>query len=563
MVKIFGFEIKRTGKAGGDGINILPSPIAPSLDDGATYITASGSRTGHYLDLDGDKAVDNYNLIQKYRAIAQYSEVDNAIENIVNEAIALDYDNEIVSLYLDNLEDVSDNIKDQMREEFTNILNMMNFNNYAHDIFRRWYVDGRIVYNLVVDEKNTKAGIKDIRPIDAAKIRKVKEIDTKKDPATGASIVTKQSEYYVYDDKPNASVKSTTNAVRLSADSVVYVSSGLTDSSSSLVLSYLQKALKPVNQLRMMEDSLVIYRLARAPERRIFYIDVGNMAPGRAEGYIKDIMARYRNKLVYDSSTGDIRDDRKHMSLLEDFWLPRKEGGKGTEITTLPGGENLGQIDDIIYFKKRLYEALNVPLSRLESDNGFSLGRTSEITRDELKFQKFVDRLRRRFSKLFLEILETQLILKNIITQQDWNKWHSDITIDYAQDNYFAELKEAEIIAERINTLQQLEPYVGKYISHEYVMKTVLKMDEDEIDQMKKQIDTEAAGRFFTEIKDTTELTDRVSALGELENYIGKYISVEFAMKNILKMSDKEIEDMKKQIEAEKEEMGPNNEDDY
>ena len=563
MVKIFGFEIKRTGKAGGDGINILPSPIAPSLDDGATYITASGSRTGHYLDLDGDKAVDNYNLIQKYRAIAQYSEVDNAIENIVNEAIALDYDNEIVSLYLDNLEDVSDNIKDQMRDEFTQILNMMNFNNYAHDIFRRWYVDGRIVYNLVVDEKNTKAGIKDIRPIDAAKIRKVKEIDTKKDPATGASIVTKQSEYYIYDDKPDASVKSTTNAVRLSADSVVYVSSGLTDSSSSLVLSYLQKALKPVNQLRMMEDSLVIYRLARAPERRIFYIDVGNMAPGRAEGYIKDIMARYRNKLVYDSSTGDIRDDRKHMSLLEDFWLPRKEGGKGTEITTLPGGENLGQIDDIIYFKKRLYEALNVPLSRLESDNGFSLGRTSEITRDELKFQKFIDRLRRRFSKLFLEILETQLILKNIITQQDWNKWHSDITIDYAQDNYFSELKEAEIIAERINTLQQLEPYVGKYISHDYVMKNVLKMDEDEIDEMKKQIDTEAAGRFFTEIKDTTELTDRVSALSELENYIGKYISVEFAMKNILKMSDKEIEDMKKQIEAEKEEMGPNNEDDY
>ena len=563
MVKIFGFEIKRTGKAGGDGINILPSPIAPSLDDGATYITASGSRTGHYLDLDGDKAVDNYNLIQKYRAIAQYSEVDNAIENIVNEAIALDYDNEIVSLYLDNLEDVSDNIKDQMREEFTNILNMMNFNNYAHDIFRRWYVDGRIVYNLVVDEKNTKAGIKDIRPIDAAKIRKVKEIDTKKDPATGASIVTKQSEYYIYDDKPDASVKSTTNAVRLSADSVVYVSSGLTDSSSSLVLSYLQKALKPVNQLRMMEDSLVIYRLARAPERRIFYIDVGNMAPGRAEGYIKDIMARYRNKLVYDSSTGDIRDDRKHMSLLEDFWLPRKEGGKGTEITTLPGGENLGQIDDIIYFKKRLYEALNVPLSRLESDNGFSLGRTSEITRDELKFQKFIDRLRRRFSKLFLEILETQLILKNIITQQDWNKWHSDITIDYAQDNYFSELKEAEIIAERINTLQQLEPYVGKYISHDYVMKNVLKMDEDEIDEMKKQIDIEAAGKFFTEIRDTTELTDRVSALSELENYIGKYISIEFAMKNILRMSDKEIEDMKKQIEAEKEEMGSNNEDDY
>jgi len=561
LAKIFGFEIKRAGKNGGNGNNVLPSVVPPAGDEGATYITASGSRTGHYLDLDGDKAVDSYNLIQKYRAIAQYSEVDNAVEDIVNEAIALDHDNEIVSLHLDNLEDVSDNLKDSMRDEFTQILNMMNFNNYAHDIFRRWYVDGRIVYNLVVDPKNEKGGIKDIRPIDGAKIRKVKEIDTKKDPATGASIVTKQTEFYIYDDKPDSTIKNTQNAIRMSADSVVYVSSGLTDSTSALVLSYLQKALKPVNQLRMMEDSLVIYRLARAPERRIFYIDVGNMAPGRAEGYIKDIMARYRNKLVYDSSTGDVRDDRKHMSLLEDFWLPRKEGGKGTEITTLPGGENLGQIDDILYFKKRLYESLNVPLSRLEQDNAFSLGRTSEITRDELKFQKFIDRLRRRFSKLFLEILETQLILKRIITQQDWNKWHSDITISFSKDNHFAELKDAEILNERINTLQQVEPYIGKYISHEYVMKNILKMDEDEITDMRKQIDIEATGKFFTEIRDSQELSDRVTALSDLENYIGKYVSVEFAMKNILKMSEKEIEDMKNQIEAEKKEMGSNDDD--
>ena len=488
MAKIFGFEIKRAGK---NGNNVLPSVVPPAGDEGATYITASGSRTGHYLDLDGDKAVDSYNLIQKYRAISQYSEVDNAIEDIVNEAIALDHDNEIVSLYLDNLENVSDNLKDAMRDEFTHILNMMNFNNYAHDIFRRWYVDGRIVYNLVVDPKNEKAGIKDVRPVDGAKIRKVKEIDTKKDPATGASIVTKQTEFYIYDESPDSTIKNTQNAIRMSADSVVYVSSGLTDSTSSLVLSYLQKALKPVNQLRMMEDSLVIYRLARAPERRIFYIDVGNMAPGRAEGYIKDIMARYRNKLVYDSTTGDVRDDRKHMSLLEDFWLPRKEGGKGTEITTLPGGENLGQIDDILYFKKRLYESLNVPLSRLEQDNAFSLGRTSEITRDELKFQKFIDRLRVRFAHLFYDILKKQLILKGIITEEDWNMMKNDIVLDFTRDNHFTELKDAELLREKLQTLDQISNYVGEYFSKEWVQKNVLMFSDEDLEQIQKEIDGE------------------------------------------------------------------------
>ena len=485
--KIFGFEIARSKSIASK--EAIPSIVPPMNDDGAGYITASGSNVGHYFDLDGDKAADNHNLIMKYRAVSQFSEVDNAIEDIVNEAIALDADNEIVDIYLDNLDDIGDKTKDIIREEFRQILNMLQFNDYAHDIFRRWYVDGRIVYSLVVDEKRLQDGIQDIRPIDSAKVRKVKEVKSDTDKGSGAKIIKSVEEYYLFDDKPGGDNKH--NAIKLSADSVVYTSSGLLDASSQLVLSYLQKALKPVNQLRMMEDSLVIYRLARAPERRIFYIDVGNMAAGRAEQYIKDIMARYRNKLVYDSTTGDIRDDRKNMSMLEDFWLPRKEGGKGTEISTLPGGENLGQIDDIIYFKKRLYESLNVPLSRLESDNAFSLGRASEVTRDELKFQKFVDRLRRRFSRLFLEILEKQLILKKIITQADWNKWNSDISISYSKDNYFAELKDAEILGERMDALSSVEDYIGNYISREWTMKNILKMDDKEIEEMEAQIEKE------------------------------------------------------------------------
>jgi hypothetical protein len=485
--KIFGFEIARSKSV--TAKEAIPSIVPPMNDDGAGYITASGSNVGHYFDLDGDKAADNHNLIMKYRAVSQFSEVDNAIEDIVNEAIALDADNEIVDIYLDNLDDIGDKTKDIIREEFRQILNMLQFNDYAHDIFRRWYVDGRIVYSLVVDEKRLQDGIQDIRPIDSAKVRKVKEVKSDTDKGSGAKIIKSVEEYYLFDDKPGGDNKH--NAIKLSADSVVYTSSGLLDASSQLVLSYLQKALKPVNQLRMMEDSLVIYRLARAPERRIFYIDVGNMAAGRAEQYIKDIMARYRNKLVYDSTTGDIRDDRKNMSMLEDFWLPRKEGGKGTEISTLPGGENLGQIDDIIYFKKRLYESLNVPLSRLESDNAFSLGRASEVTRDELKFQKFVDRLRRRFSKMFLSILEKQLVLKKIITQADWNKWNSDISISYSKDNYFAELKDAEILGERMDALSSVEDYIGNYISREWTMKNILKMDDKEIEEMEAQIEKE------------------------------------------------------------------------
>ena len=353
-------------------------------------------------------------------------------------------------------------------------------------MFRSWYVDGRLVHHLVVNESNLKAGIQEIRPIDAAKIRKVKEVKYKKDQKTDAKIVDRINEFYVYQEKAG-----TQQGVKMSTDSVSYVTSGLLDPSRKRVVSYLHKAIKPINQLRMMEDSLVIYRLARAPERRIFYIDVGNLPAGKAEQHMKDIMTRYRNKLVYDANTGQIKDDRKHMSMLEDFWLPRKEGGRGTEISTLPGGENLGQIDDIIYFQKRLYRSLNVPINRLEQEAQFSLGRSTEISRDEVKFQKFVDRLRRRFSMLFLGILKKQLILKGVITEEDWETWKNDIVIDFIRDNHFTEMKNAELLRERLDTMDRITNYVGEYFSREWVMKNVMMMSDEDIDQMKDQVEAE------------------------------------------------------------------------
>ena len=566
--KIFGFEISRSKGEKRKDPTKIPSITTTLDDDGSGYIVASGGHTGHYYDLDGDKAKDNSDLIGKYRSMAQYSEVDNAIEDIVNEAIALDDKNEIVELSLDNVAEISDGVKDQMQTEFNNVLGLLQFNNYAHDIFRRWYVDGRIVYNIVIDEKIPKAGIKDIRPVDSMKIRKVKEAEMVKDPRTGVELIQSTKEYYLFSEEPNLGARTgapMSNAVKLSTDSVVYITSGLVDSTNQLVVSYLQKALKPVNQLRMMEDSLVIYRLARAPERRIFYIDVGNMAPGRAEQYVKDIMSRYRNKLVYDATTGDIRDDRKHMSMMEDFWLPRREGSKGTEISSLPGGQNLDQIEDILYFKKRLYESLNVPLSRLESDTQNNIGRTSEVTRDELKFQKYIDRLRRRFSKLFLDLLKTQLLLKGIITQSDWDKWQSDISVSFAKDNYFAELKDAEILQERINTLDTMRDYIGQYVSKEYVMKTVLKMNEEEIEEMKKQIESESnENTSLTSLQDAEILSQRLDTLGSLEEYIGKYVSKDWVYKNVLLMDDKEVLAMQQKLADEKaadEAAGINNEE--
>ena len=479
-LKIFGFEITRTKDK-----KAIKSIVPPRDDDGAGYVasTTYGSHYGHYINMEGDDSKDNVQLILKYRGSAMHPEADAAIEDIVNESITSMDMKPSITLNLDRVP-VSASIKKQMLEEFDNIYNMLNFKELGHDIFRRWYVDGRLYHHLVVDENNLSAGIQEIRYIDAAKIRKVKQVKKKKDPATGAPLIEKVDEFYIFQEKPGSQA----NAIRLSNDSVSYCTSGLLDEHRKKVVSFLHKALKPITQLRMMEDSLVIYRLARAPERRMFYIDVGNLPRGKAEQYMKDIMAKYRNKLVYDAKTGEIRDDRKHMSMLEDFWLPRREGGRGTEISTLPGGENLGQIEDIIYFQKRLYRSLNVPLNRLEQEQQFSLGRATEISRDELKFQKFIDRLRNRFSTFFYEILKKQLIMKNVITDEDWQSWKNEVNIDFTRDNHFSELKEAELLREKIQTLDQIQNYVGEYFSKQWVQKNILLFDDDEIERMDSEI---------------------------------------------------------------------------
>ena len=479
-LKIFGFEITRTKDK-----KAIKSIVPPRDDDGAGYVSTPsyGSHYGHYINMEGDDSKDNVQLILKYRGSAMHPEADAAIEDIVNEAITSGDMKPIITLNVDRVP-VSATIKRQMLDEFDNIYNMLNFKELGHDIFRRWYIDGRLYHHLVVDENNLNAGIQEIRYIDSAKIRKVKQVKKKTDPATGAKLVEKVDEFYIYQEKPG----SQSGAIKLTDDSVSYVTSGLLDEHRKRGVSFLHKALKPITQLRMMEDSLVIYRLARAPERRMFYIDVGNLPRGKAEQYMKDIMAKYRNKLVYDAKTGEIRDDRKHMSMLEDFWLPRREGGRGTEISTLPGGENLGQIEDILYFQKRLYRSLNVPLNRLEQEQQFSLGRATEISRDELKFQKFIDRLRNRFSSFFYDILKKQLIMKNIITEEDWHSWKNEVNLDYTRDNHFSELKEAELLREKIQTLDQIQNYVGEYFSKQWVQKNILLFDDDEIERMDSEM---------------------------------------------------------------------------
>ena len=484
LIKMFGFELRRAGAKVSTDKDNLKSIVPPQDQDGSGYVTAAGAHYGQYIDFDkeGD-AKDNIQLIKKYRGVSMHPEVDAAIEDIVNEAITTGDNKSLVELVLDGV-NTSESIKLRMREEFDQILNMLRFNDNGHDIFRNWYVDGRIFHHLVVDEANPKKGIQDIRVIDSSKIRKVKQVKKDKDEKTGATVVKKVNEFYIFQEKPGQQ----NSGIRLSLDSVSYVTSGLMDENKKRVISFLHKALKPINQLRMMEDSLVIYRLARAPERRIFYVDVGNLPRGKAEQYMKDIMARYRNKLVYDAATGELKDDRKHMSMLEDFWMPRREGGRGTEVSTLPGGENLGNIEDIIYFQKKLYRSLNVPLQRLEQEAQFSLGRTTEITRDEIKFQKFIDRLRKRFSMLFLEILKKQLMLKGIITEEDWDSWYNDIIVDYQRDNHFVELKNQDLMRERLQTMDQVQQYVGEYFSKEWVYKHVLMLNDDEIENMQRQI---------------------------------------------------------------------------
>jgi len=496
-LKLFGFTITREDE---DVIDMKNQGFAtPVPDDGATQINATGFHAGGYfgtyLDMDAT-AKSESELITRYREASYYPDCSTAIDEITTEAIASLDDEAPVQVHLDEL-DIPDDIKDTITDEFDRILELLQFNDKGHDMFRRWYVDGRLYMQKIIDMKNPKRGIQDILQIDPRKIRKVRELKKEKDQKTGVDVIKSIDEYFVYNDKginysPNYSFSSTASqGIKITADTIAFVPSGLMDLEKNVVLGHLHKAIKPVNMLKMMEDALVIYRLARAPERRIFYIDVGNLPKIKAEQYLKDIMARYRNKIVYDSNSGEIRDDRKFMSLLEDFWLPRREGGKGTEITTLPGGENLGQIEDINYFQTKLYQALNVPLSRMQAQQGISFGRATEITRDELKFAKFVSRLRKKFNVLFSDLLKTQLLLKGVLTDKDWDQIKEKIQYKYAQDQYFEEMKSAENYRNRIDLLNQIQPYIGTYFSQKFIMKDILRFTDKDIEIMKEQIDSE------------------------------------------------------------------------
>jgi hypothetical protein len=501
MARLFGFSIddKEPLSPG------IVSPVPQNNEDGTDHYLSSGF-FGSYVDIEGVYRTE-FDLIKRYREMALHPECDSAIEDIVNEAIVSDTNDTPVEIELSNL-NASDGIKKKIRQEFKYILSLLDFDKKSHEIYRNWYVDGRLYYHKVIDLKNPHEGIQELRYIDPMKMRYVRQQKkSEKDKYRLSNINTDNpmdfefpeiEEYFVYNPKmtypsSNPSSLGGTAGIKMSKDSITYCTSGLVDRNKGSTLSYLHKAIKSLNQLRMIEDSLVIYRLSRAPERRIFYIDVGNLPKVKAEQYLRDVMMRYRNKLVYDANTGEIRDDKKFMAMLEDFWLPRREGGRGTEISTLPGGQNLGEITDIEYFKKKLYRSLNVPPSRMDGEGGFNLGRSSEILRDEVKFSKFVSRLRKRFSYMFHDMLRTQLILKNIITPEDWDIMEEHIQYDFLYDNHFAELKDAELLNERLNMVQIAEPYVGRYFSQDYLRRKILRQTDEEILEqdkiMKKEIE--------------------------------------------------------------------------
>jgi hypothetical protein len=471
-----------------------------ALDDGAVTITQN-AHYGTYVDLEGSVR-NELELITRYREMANHPELESAIDDIVNESITHDESGEVVTINLDKLKQ-PDTIKKKIIEEFHNVQRLLNFNNLADDLFKRWYIDGRIYFHIVVNDKNPKEGIQELRYIDPRKIRKIREINKERDPKTGANVIKSIAEYYVYNDRGTTTqtyTAGTNQGLRIAPDSVININSGLMDAKNTFVISYIHKAIKPLNQLRMIEDAVVIYRLSRAPERRVFYIDVGNLPKGKAEQYLRDIMIKYKNKMVYDAQTGELRDDRKHMSMLEDFWLPRREGGKGTEITTLPAGQNLGQIEDVDYFKKKLLQSLNVPYSRLDTTAGggfASMGRSTEITRDELKFAKFIVRLRNKFSQIFDIALKTQLSLKGICSVEEWEQFKESIYYDYKKDNNFTELRESELMRERVQTLQMLDPYIGKYFSQTWAKKNVLRMTDEEIEAMTKEMEEDGSSELF------------------------------------------------------------------
>ena len=497
-IKLFGFNL------GKKEVTQVEKPEQASfvmpqaaVEDGAITVQ-SGAYYGTYVDLEGSVR-NELELITRYREMSLHAECEAAIDEIITESITIDTDDgEIVDINMDKLKQ-PDAIKKKIREEFNNIKRMLNFSNLGDEIYRRWYIDGRLNYHIIVNEKTPKQGIQELRFIDPRKIRKVREIQKNKDPRTGAELISSVTEYYVYNDRGMTTQGYTANAaagasgIRIAPDSIININSGLMDAKNTMVLGYLHKAIKPLNQLRMTEDAIVIYRLSRAPERRVFYIDVGNLPKLKAEQYLRDIMVKYRNKLVYDANTGEIKDERKHLSMLEDFWLPRREGGKGTEITTLPAGQNLGELQDVQYFQKKLYQSLNVPVSRLDTQPGgmIGLGRVSEVTRDEVKFAKFVNRLRNKFCQLFDGALKVQLSLKGICTTEEWDEFKETIWYDFKKDNNFAEMREAELLRERLNLVAIVDPYIGKYFSLEWVKKNVLQQSDEEIEDMQKQIEEE------------------------------------------------------------------------
>jgi len=515
---LFGFTISRQEEE--DQKSTQQSFSPPAADDGALTIT-SAAYYGTYVDLDGT-AKNEVELISRYREMAMQPEIESAIDDIVNEAICQDDDGKIIQIILDDLKQ-PDKIKKAIKEEFNTVMRLLNYTNMAQDIFRRYYIDGKMYYHIIIDRDQPTQGIKELRYIDPRKMRKIREVKKQKDERTGVEIMNVVNEYYIYNDKVTSGTSTNYGPVgtRITTDSVVSVVSGLMDSRRAVVLSYLHKAIKPLNQLRMIEDATVIYRISRAPERRIFYIDVGNLPKLKAEQYLRDIMVKYKNKLVYDANTGEVRDDRKFLSMMEDFWLPRREGGKGTEITTLPGGQNLGELEDVKYFEKKLYKSLNVPVSRLDpNSSGFSLGRVGEITRDELKFSKFVGRLRSKFSDLFDQCLRAQCVLKGICTADEWNEFKEHIHYNFIKDNNFTEQKEAELMTQRLTLLASVDAYTGRYFSQAWIQRNVLRLNDDEIKVMQDEIEEEKEAGIGLPVTITNDVAQQqmLSKIGQEDN---------------------------------------------
>jgi len=523
MARLFGFSIEDKEKKSAT----IVSPVPQNNEDGVDNYISSGFY-GQYVDIEGAYRTE-HDLIKRYREMSLHPESDGAIEDVVNEAIISDLYDSPVEIELSNL-NASDRLKEVIRKEFKYIKQILDFDKKCHEIFKNWYIDGRIFYLKVIDQKKPQEGIKELRFIDALKIKHIRQEKKTKDTKNILSsnkdkvFSPEIEEYFLYTPTPNYPVNSSPqqkSAVKISKDSITYCTSGLVDRNKGTVLSYLHKAIKSLNQLRMIEDSLVIYRLSRAPERRIFYIDVGNLPKVKAEQYLREVMSRYRNKLTYNAQTGEVRDDRKHMSMLEDFWLPRREGGRGTEITTLPGGQNLGELSDIEYFQKKLYRSLGVPESRIAAEGGFNLGRSSEILRDELKFSKFVGRLRKRFANMFTDMLKTQLILKNIVSPEDWEKISDHIQYDFMYDNQFAELKESELMNERLGILATIEPYIGKYYSADYVRRKILRQTDAEIIEMDEQIEKEIAAGIIPDPNSVDPITGEPLPQNGSQNMLG------------------------------------------